>query len=65
LVKIRVNYKKCSGEALCVDLCPVNVFEVKIISEKRRTVPVREENCIACKICEVNCPSRAIIVEEL
>jgi len=64
-VKVKVDQKKCSGDALCLDLCPVNVFEMRSVYEERKSTPVRENNCIFCMICEVNCPSKAITVNEL
>ncbi len=63
--KVRVNQDKCNGEALCLDLCPANVFEIRVIYEERKSIPIRENNCIVCMICEVNCPSKAITVKEL
>lgn len=64
LVRVKVDRKKCDGEALCAELCPVNVFEMKSLDDGRKSVPVREKDCITCMICEVNCPAKAIIVEE-
>ncbi len=65
MVKVKVDRKLCDGEALCTDLCPVNVFEMKNIKGFNKSFPVREKDCIICMICEVNCPKKAITVIEL
>ena len=70
LVKVLIDPDKCMGDGLCVDLCPVHVFEVRTVSrkpKKTRTVVANDAACIFCKICEVNCPNRAIkvVLEEL
>ena len=54
----------CDGECLCSELCPVNVFDIKQINEEKVAVPTREQDCILCKICEVNCPTKAITIDE-
>jgi len=62
-LKVNVDHKKCKGDGLCVDLCPVSVFQVKIVSihpRKTRTVVINEAACVLCRICEVNCPNQAI-----
>jgi len=70
LVKVLIDPDKCKGDGSCVDLCPVHVFEVRTVPrkpKKTRTVVANDDACIFCKICEVNCPNRAIRVtlEEL
>lgn len=69
-MKILIDPKKCEGDGLCVDLCPVHVFEIRTVStkpKKNRTVVANGDACIFCKICEINCPSQAIrvLLEEL
>jgi 2-oxoglutarate ferredoxin oxidoreductase subunit delta len=64
-VKVLIDPDKCKGDGLCVDLCPVHVFEVRTVSrkpKKTRTVVANDAACIFCKICEVNCPNLAIKV---
>lgn len=53
-----VDKKKCNGEGTCVNVCPVNVFEIK----KGKSVVVRPKDCIGCKACEASCPTSAIKV---
>jgi 2-oxoglutarate ferredoxin oxidoreductase subunit delta len=65
-LKIRIDSSRCKGDGLCVELCPVHVFEVLTVSakpEKKRTIVANGDACIFCKICEVNCPNQAIRVE--
>ena len=31
--KVVVDLKKCTGEATCVSVCPVNVFEMQSLKE--------------------------------
>jgi 2-oxoglutarate ferredoxin oxidoreductase subunit delta len=69
-VKVLIDPDRCKGDGLCVDLCPVHVFQVRPVSrkpKKTRTVVANDAACISCKICEVNCPNRAIrvVLEEL
>lgn len=64
---ISVNKNYCKGCEICVENCPVNVFEM---SEKitdsgyHYAVPQNVEDCIDCKQCELMCPDFAIKVNE-
>ncbi len=55
-----VNEEKCTGCSQCVDVCPVDVFEMK---DKKSKVANGDE-CIGCRACENTCPSDAIVVED-
>jgi len=59
LAKITINLKKCNGCGTCVNVCPVNVYELK----GGKSVAARPNDCIECKACEVSCPTGAIKVE--
>ncbi|MDO8647090.1 MAG: 4Fe-4S binding protein [Candidatus Diapherotrites archaeon] len=59
MVKVKVDAKKCDGCGTCVNVCPVNVYELK----SKKAVPVREKDCIECRACEVSCPKKAITIE--
>jgi 2-oxoglutarate ferredoxin oxidoreductase subunit delta len=61
LVKIVVDYAKCKGDPhrICVEICPASVFRVR---DTGKPQIVKEENCIMCRTCEVNCPSQAITI---
>ena len=55
-IKITVDYDKCTGEAECVTVCPVDIFELK--DDKAVCVHVAE--CIECCACVSACPQEAI-----
>ena len=50
----------CIGCGECVDVCPVNVYEM----EDSKSNPVNEEECIGCMSCVEVCPVEVITVEE-
>jgi NAD-dependent dihydropyrimidine dehydrogenase PreA subunit len=60
MVTVKVDPEKCNGDAICVSICPVSVFELK---DDKATV-VREEDCILCMACVAQCPTQAIEVKE-
>ncbi len=53
--------KKCVGSFECVDVCPVGVFEKGSDGKVKVANP---DECIGCRACEVNCPQKAIKVED-
>jgi NAD-dependent dihydropyrimidine dehydrogenase PreA subunit len=69
----KVDETKCSGCGLCVEICPMDVFRMKIqvdvfsqsqnsfarISKASIAYP---EDCMACFTCELKCPVHAISV---
>lgn len=67
MVKVKVDFTKCNGDAVCIDICPVDVFELQDLPEhpdNQKSVPVREEDCLLCMACVAQCPTEAITVEE-
>ncbi|UCH02921.1 MAG: ferredoxin family protein [Candidatus Bathyarchaeota archaeon] len=67
MVKVKVDWTKCNGDNVCIDVCPVEVFELQDLpefSDTQKSVPVREDECILCMACVSTCPTEAIIVEE-
>ncbi|MFZ0965040.1 MAG: 4Fe-4S dicluster domain-containing protein [Candidatus Bathyarchaeia archaeon] len=60
MVKIAIDNDKCNGCGTCVDTCPVAVFEIK----DGKSVPVKPEECLVCRACEVQCPESAVQVIE-
>ena len=51
---------KCEGCEECVDVCPVEVFEMK----DGKSVPVNADECLGCESCVEVCEAEAITVEE-
>jgi len=65
--KVKVDWTKCNGDGVCVEVCPVTVFELQNLPEHpdtEKSVPVRPDDCILCMACVTSCPTQAINVEE-
>ena len=58
--KVTVDTDKCTGDGECVDVCPVEVYEL----QDGKAVAVNEDECIGCQSCVGVCPSDALTVEE-
>ena len=56
-----VDPDKCIGDQECVEICPVEVYEM----QDNKAVPVKAEECLGCDSCVEVCPSDAITVEEI
>ena len=57
---VSVDAEKCVGCGECVDVCPVEVYEL----QNEKSVPVNEEECLGCESCIEVCEHDAITVEE-
>ena len=57
-----VDEKKCTGCNTCVEICPMQVFELD--SAKKKAVVKKANECIGCRACEVQCPESAIKVND-
>ena len=67
MADVKVDWKKCNGDGVCADICPVSVFELQDIPEfkdSKKSVPVRKQDCILCLACVSSCPTQAIEVKE-
>ena len=62
--KVAVDWDLCNGDGICIDVCPVNVFEWANTpghpTSEKKSDPVREKDCIDCMACETQCPTQAI-----
>ncbi len=58
---VKVDLSKCKGSGQCAMVCPVNLFELN--AGKTHFFKEREEECLQCHACEVNCPAKAIVVD--
>jgi NAD-dependent dihydropyrimidine dehydrogenase PreA subunit len=56
-----VDAEKCAGCEECVDVCPVEVFEM----ENDKSVVVEPDECLGCESCVEVCEEGAITVEEI
>ncbi|MCJ7632332.1 ferredoxin family protein [Candidatus Bathyarchaeota archaeon] len=63
---VAVDWEVCTGDAVCVQVCPVNVFEMVSVPgyhvSDQKSDPIREKDCIQCMSCETQCPVQAIKV---
>jgi len=57
---VTVDAEKCVGCGECVDVCPVEVYEL----QNEKSVPVNEEECLGCESCIEVCEHDAIVIEE-
>ena len=58
--KINFDEEKCVGCGQCVDICPVQVWELA----DGKSSPVRAEECLGCESCSGVCEQDAISIEE-
>lgn len=57
---VTVDVDKCVGDGECVDVCPVEVYEL----QGGKAVVVNEEECLGCESCVEVCDQGAITIEE-
>ncbi|NQU78786.1 ferredoxin family protein [Candidatus Woesearchaeota archaeon] len=57
-----VDESKCDGCGTCVEICPMQVFEID--SVKMKSVVKKPSECIGCRACEVQCPLTVIKLED-
>ena len=61
MYEITVDNDKCIGCGECVDICPVEVYEL----QNEKSVPVNAEECVGCESCIEVCEQEAITVREV
>lgn len=62
--EIQFAAERCTGCGLCVDFCPVNVFEMAEAGGRPLPDAVRAADCWACDTCVGQCPTGALRVVE-
>jgi len=60
MYEVTVDNEKCVGCGECVDICPVEVYEL----QDEKSVPVNAEECVGCESCIEVCEQEAISVRE-
>jgi NAD-dependent dihydropyrimidine dehydrogenase PreA subunit len=58
VVTLRLDPEKCSGCAMCLEVCPHGVFAI----EAHKAAVVDRDACMECGACQQNCPAGAISV---
>lgn len=61
MFRVTVDKDKCTGDAECVDVCPVDVYEMV----DGKSDPVNADECLGCESCVEVCEAGAITVEEV
>ena len=66
MTTVSVGLDKCNGDGVCVELCPVQVYELKEVQgyEGKKSVVVNNDACIECRACEIQCATQAITLSE-
>jgi len=55
----------CKGCTICVEVCPTDVFVMEVVGSRWQgsTAMVKDiDACVACMLCEIQCPDFAIVV---
>ncbi|NLF87350.1 ferredoxin family protein [Candidatus Bathyarchaeota archaeon] len=59
-----VDWEVCVGDGVCADVCPVSLYDMVDTPghpiSQRKADPAREQDCIQCLACELQCPAQAI-----
>lgn len=78
MTEIIIDRNRCEGKAVCLAVCPRNVFELKRPDGKemswharlrlrfhggKQAFAVRPQDCDACNICAQKCPEDAILIK--
>lgn len=64
MVSLKIDPQDCNGCGLCVELCPLSVFEYSPSGENSVPEVKRPESCCACMTCSGKCPQSAILVTQ-
>lgn len=60
MVNVTVDSTKCNGDNVCIEVCPVGVFEAK----ESKSVVTNNDACIVCRACEIQCATQAMTIAE-
>ncbi|NLP01023.1 MAG: 4Fe-4S binding protein [Fibrobacter sp.] len=59
VVSLKLNREKCTGCALCTDVCPRGVLHI----QNHKVEIINRDRCIECGACSTNCAFNAISVK--
>jgi NAD-dependent dihydropyrimidine dehydrogenase PreA subunit len=62
LLRITLDEEKCKGAAFCEEVCPVGVFDID--RERHLAVLAREDACVQCGACIVQCTFDALYFQQ-
>ena len=57
---VTVDTEKCKGDGNCVDVCPVEVYEL----QDNKAIAVNPDECLGCESCIEVCETGAITITE-
>jgi NAD-dependent dihydropyrimidine dehydrogenase PreA subunit len=57
---VKIDTDKCVGDGNCVDVCPVQVYELR----DNKAVAVNPDECLGCESCVEVCETGAITITE-
>jgi NAD-dependent dihydropyrimidine dehydrogenase PreA subunit len=61
MFQVTVDSDKCVGDEECVEVCPVDVYEM----QDGKAVPVNADECLGCESCVEVCENDAITITEV
>jgi NAD-dependent dihydropyrimidine dehydrogenase PreA subunit len=61
-IEIKIDEEKCTGCGECVQVCPVQLLQLKMVGEERKTSAPDQSFCVKCHMCEFHCGYEAIKV---
>ncbi len=59
LLTVQLLEDRCTGKAMCEQVCPKNCFEVD--NKLHKAVIVAGHECVQCGACIVQCPEDALV----
>jgi NAD-dependent dihydropyrimidine dehydrogenase PreA subunit len=62
---VTIDPEKCKGDGLCVEICPVQLFELQENSDTKKAAVVRPDDCTGCTSCLTVCENNAIVLTEI